>query len=199
MRRRALLATTGTVALAGCTTTLPVPCASPSLRADRLEFETTAFPSMTGWWNGFQGAILATEPAHRERFQPPDPAATERDLELGSEARTFIDETEFDESLLLAVLVTTAAGSTDPRVTHVVREGGIVHCYVCVRRRGMDDVGNHQAFLVRTADRWDADRVRDVQGRRRRDRDVRERRHRRRRPRAVGRRGTLIAADRAET
>lgn len=160
MRRRALLATAGSVGLAGCTTALPTLCSRPAFRADRLEFEAIDFPSLSGWWLERDGAILAADPDHVERLEPPEAAAGELDLEVPDDERAFVDETDLSTSMLVGILVTSAAGSTDARVTHVVREDRTVHCYVCIRRRGMDDVGANQARLIRVADRWTVDGVR---------------------------------------
>ncbi|AXR80365.1 hypothetical protein AArcMg_0342 [Natrarchaeobaculum sulfurireducens] len=160
MRRRTLLATAGSVGLAGCTTSLPTLCSRPAFRADRLEFETIDFSSLSGWWLRPDGAVLVAAPDHVERLEPPEAVATALDLEVAEEERAFVDGTDLSASMLVGVIVTSAAGSTDARVTHVVRDGRTVHCYVCIRRRGMDDVGAHQARLIRVADRWATDDVR---------------------------------------
>lgn len=160
MRRRALLATVGVASLAGCTAAgLPTLCSRPALRADRLEFETMQYASIGRWWS-YPGAILATERSHAERFEPPEAIAARRDVDLDDEERAFIDATDFDESILVGVVVGTSGQSTDASVTHVVRDGGRVHCYVCIRRRGRTDDLSPQGRLIRVRESWDPDEVR---------------------------------------
>ncbi|MXV62025.1 hypothetical protein GS429_08120 [Natronorubrum sp. JWXQ-INN-674] len=159
MRRRDLLATAGLASLAGCTASLPTLCSRPAFRTDRLEFETRRYSSVGRWWS-YPGTILATEPAHTERFDPPEEFTAQRDVELESAERAFIDDTDFDESVLVGLVVGTSSQSTAARVTHVVREDHRVHCYVCIRRRGRTDDLAPQGRLIRTAESWNPDEVR---------------------------------------
>ena len=149
MRRRALLAAVGSTALAGCSSpVLPTICSRPSFGADRLEFESRDFSSVGRWWH-HPGAILATEPDHVARFEPPDWIAEERGLELPADERAFVEETDFDEAIVVGVVVGSSGGSTDAFVTHAVAEGDRVHCYVCIRRRGWTDDLAPQGRLIR--------------------------------------------------
>ncbi|ELY66404.1 hypothetical protein [Natronococcus jeotgali] len=157
MSRRGLLAALGTVPLAGCS--LPALCARPSFRDDRLEFETRQFSSVGRLWHD-QGAILATRPEQLDRFEPPAEIAEQRDAALASDERAFLEETAFGESFVVDLLVASSGQSSDARVTHVVREGDRVHCYVCIRRKGRTDDLAPQGRLVRVAEPWDPEGVR---------------------------------------
>ena len=169
MRRRALLATAGLTALAGCSSpVLPTTCSRPSFRADRLDFETHEFSSVNQWTTR-QGAVLATDAAHVERFEPPEEiieTVGERDhmdvedILPTPDERAFIENTDFEESILVGVIVLTVSQSMDARVTHVVNEGEYVHCYVCVNWRGTDNVGNPKYRLIRAHDSWTPETVR---------------------------------------
>ena len=168
MRRRALLATAGLTALAGCSSPLlPGLCSRPSFSEDRLDFETHEFPSVEVWWQEYpRGALLAREPAHLERFEIPEQIAenlgdpAEYGADLSADELAFIEETDFDESILVGVIVAAASGSTSARVTHVVDEGERVHCYVCIRRRSGYSDANTQARLIRVHDSWSPEEVR---------------------------------------
>lgn len=157
MNRRALLAALGTVPLAGCS--LPALCARPSFRDDRLEFEARSFSSVGQWWRD-QGAILGTRPDHVDRFEPPEEVAAQIDAELSTDERAFVEETNFDESIVVGLLVASSGQSSDASVTHVVREDGRVHCYVCIRRKGRTDDLAPQGRLVRIGESWNPETVR---------------------------------------
>ncbi len=161
------------MAVSGCAG-LPTLCSRPSFRADRLDFDTLEFSSVKRWYS-YRGTVLATEAAHVERLEPPTPDDVEthrdeelssdgrrfyEDIELTSAERAFIETTDFDDSILVGVLVGSASQSSDPRVTHVVREGRSVHCYVCIRRVGFDNVWAPQARLIRVRDSWSPETVR---------------------------------------
>ncbi|RQG94422.1 hypothetical protein [Natrarchaeobius chitinivorans] len=159
MRRRALLATVGTTTLAGCAAGLPTICSRPSLRADRLEFETDRLRSISRWV-GQEDAALATQPAHVSRFEPPEEFAAETDAELVDEDRAVLEETAFEEAFVVGIIVGSSGQSSDARVTHVVREDDRVHCYICIRRRGMTDDWAPQSRLVRVDSSWEPETVR---------------------------------------
>ncbi|NGM71150.1 hypothetical protein G6M89_19440 [Natronolimnobius sp. AArcel1] len=150
MRRRALLATLGSTMLAGCTVSGPAVCARPSFSADRLEFESRSFSTVGGWWSQ-PGAILATEPAHLERFEPPERIIEERGLDPDRPAdeQAFLEETDFDESIIVGLVVGSSGQSTEAAVTHTVAAEAAVQCYVCIRRQGLTDDLAPQARLVR--------------------------------------------------
>ena len=169
MRRRALLATAGLTALAGCTGLhVPTICSRPSSRADRLDFETHEFSSVNRW-SPYEDAVLATEAAHVERFELPEDIVEVveeqddmdvKDFRLTSDERAFIENTDFEESILVGVRVLAPYRSTEPRVTHVVNEGESVHCYVCVNWRGPAGSGNWGSWLIRVHDSWTPEQVR---------------------------------------
>ena len=148
MRRRPLLAALGAAPLAGCSALLPASCAEPDSDATRLEFETRAFESVKRWWDS-RGTILATRSAHVERFEPPEAVAERRDVALSADERRFLEETDFDESMVVGVLVGSSGESSEPDVTAVVREDRRVHCYVCIDRRGSTDDLAPYARLIR--------------------------------------------------
>ena len=169
MRRRALLATAGLTALAGCAG-LPVPttCSRPSFRADRLDFETHEFSSVNQW-STHETGVLATEAAHVERFEPPENIVEDvaeldhidvEDIRLTPDERAFIEDTNFEESILVGVRVRTAYRSIEPRITHVVNEGEHVQCYVCVNWRGSMSTGLPKAWLIRVHHSWTPEKVR---------------------------------------
>ncbi|RQG92715.1 hypothetical protein EA462_00320 [Natrarchaeobius halalkaliphilus] len=157
MRRRALLATAGTTTFAGCS--LPTRCSRPSLRADHLEFESEELGSLSRWI-GRETAILATRPAHIDRFEPPERIASENDVELSADDRERLERTAFDESFAVGIVVGSSGQSTSARVTHVVRENERVHCYICIRRRGTTDDWAPQIRLVRVETSWKPESVR---------------------------------------
>lgn len=157
MNRRALLAALGTASLAGCS--LPALCARPSFRDDRLGFDTRQFASVGRWWHD-QGAILATRPEHVDRFEPPPEVDEQFDAELEADERAFLEETDFDESIVVGLLVASSGQSSDASVTHVVRDDGRVHCYVCIRRKGRTDDLAPQGRLVRIGESWNPETVR---------------------------------------
>lgn len=164
MRRRPLLAAVGSTALAGCSSpALPTLCSRPSFSADRLEFESRDFSGAGFWW-AHREAILATEPAHLERFEPPERLAAERGLdpELPADERSFLEETDFDAAFVVGVIVGSSGRSTEAMVTHAVAEGERVHCYVCIRRRGLTDDLALQPRLLRVSvpDGWTPEAVR---------------------------------------
>lgn len=164
MRRRALLATAGLTALAGCSTRPPLPtiCSRPSFRADRLDFESREFQTLARWSTYRQGAILATEPTHTDRFEPHEETAEllYGDLELSNGERAFIENTDFEESILVGIVVHTNTEGTDASVTHVVDEGESVHCYVCIRWRDRTHVQGSQAKLIRVHESLTPEKVR---------------------------------------
>lgn len=162
MRRRALLAAVGSTALAGCSSpVLPTICSRPSFGADRLEFESRDFSSVGRWWR-YPGAILATDPDHVARFEPPERVAEERSLEFPADERAFVAETDFDEAIVVGVVVGSSGQSSEAMVTHTVAEDDRIHCYVCIRRRGWTDDLAPQGRLirVRVSDGWTPEAVR---------------------------------------
>lgn len=163
MRRRALLATAGLTALSGCTRPhLPTICSRPSFRADRLDFEAREFRTLARWSMYHPGAVLATKSEHLERFEPHKETAEllYENLQLTADERTFIEDTNFEESILVGVVVHTNTTNTDARVTHVVNGGEHVHCYVCIRWRDGTHVGGQQARLIRIHEPWSPEKVR---------------------------------------
>lgn len=150
MRRRALLAAlpAATAGVAGCP--LFARCSRPPSNADRLEFDSRTADSSE--WANRNEAVLVTEPAHVERLLPPEDSPI--DYELPESDRTYIEDTDFGSAFLVAVVVGSSGNSSEPRITHAVRDDDRIHLYACIRRRGMTDDWAPYPRLVRLFREW---------------------------------------------
>lgn len=53
-----------------------------------------------------------------------------------ADEQAFLEETDFDESIIVGLVVGSSGQSTEAAVTHTVAAEAAVQCYVCIRGTG---------------------------------------------------------------
>ena len=147
MRRRTVLASTGTVSLlGGCLggdesepgdeeDGCPTPDLDDELASSSHE-PTRLFEAVDG---GVVDVALLTDPDDATRF----------DADLDTEDESFVEETDFGTEAVIAFQIGSSGESTAPVPLGVERDGGTIRAYTCIEESGLTEDLAIYALLLR--------------------------------------------------